>query len=137
MIQKFSSAVFLLFFATLYAACGTAPLSFIEGNTGSKLLAENQSPVRVVSIDGHIQFRMPVQISAGPHTLVLESAPRRGVGAPLQRTFAFKVEPCTRYFFIATPTTPMDTNWELAIHTKEPVGACNSDAEVKKGSSIS
>ena len=122
---------------TLCAACATAPLSFIEGVPPLGTLPLKHYPLRVVSVDSSIQFRMPIQVSPGLRTLVLEAAPGGSAKGSTQRTFVFKVEPCTRYHLIAYRESPIIANWELILHSKETVSGCDPQDEGKKSSAIS
>jgi hypothetical protein len=109
----------------------------IEGKPPVSVLPLNHYPVRVVSIDGSIQFKMPVQVAPGPHMLVLEAFPSNSAKAVVQRAYAFKVEPCTRYYFLAARESPMASAWELVVHSTERVSSCKPAEEAKKSSSLS
>jgi hypothetical protein len=122
-----------VFLATVVLqGCGTAPMSMIEANPPLRLLPANHFPVRVVSIDGSIQFQMPVRVAPGPHMLVLEAQGSSVSKSRVQRTFAFKVEPCTRYYLLAAKESINAASWELVIHSTEKVALCNPEEEVKK-----
>lgn len=92
--------------ASAVAACGTAPMSFLHGQP--KTVTDVQLyPVRVVSVDGAMQFHSPVQVEPGPRLLVLEAAPSGSARRTEMQTFAMRVEPCTRYYLAARRTSPM------------------------------
>lgn len=123
-----SSAVLLL------AGCASAPLSFVEG---MPLTQADPSlyPVRVVSIDGSQQFSKPstpIQLFPGQRWLVLEAAPGKSARRVVQKSYALKVEPCTRYVFAARRASPMDSDWSLVVDRTEPVSGCNAEEELRK-----
>src|SRR5205085_6153200 len=68
------------------AGCASAPLSFVDGVPQTRT-DPTLYPVRVVSVDGSIQFSSPgkpVQLSPGPRSLVFEAAPGQGARGPMQ-----------------------------------------------------
>ncbi len=117
------------------AGCAsTAPLSYVEGVPWTKTDL-TLHPVRVVSIDGHIEFSRPdaaVMVSPGVRTLVLEAAPSEGVQRHIQKTYALRIEPCTHYYLAARRESPMQSDWTLVVDRKEPVAGCNPQEELKK-----
>lgn len=125
---------FMLAALTALAGCSTAPLSFIEGTPVTRTDID-LSPVRVVSIDGELQLQSLTQavgIAPGRRWLVLEAAPTKTSARLVQRSFVFKVEPCTRYFLAARRSNPMASEWDLVIDQREPVAGCNAAEELKK-----
>ncbi len=119
--------------ALLLSACGTAPLSFLDGRLqpSSRLQFYTYS-VRVISIDGDFSLQNPRAVGPGLHTLVVTAAPGRGARDVGQQAFAFNVEPCTRYYLAAKRSSPMSPNWDLAVEEKEPVGGCDPEKELAK-----
>jgi hypothetical protein len=121
--------------AGVLAGClASAPLSRIEGEPRTRSDTTLYA-VRVVSVDGRIHFNKPAEpvlLEPGPHTLVLEAEPGRGARGPTQRTYAFKVEPCTHYVFAARRASPMDADWSLVVGSKERVTSCDPQAELAK-----
>ncbi|WP_395007500.1 hypothetical protein [Undibacterium sp.] len=109
-----------------------APLSYLEAKPDSAIHSSSQYPVRVVSVDGSIQFSMPVQIAPGERDLVLEAMPSRSALGSKQKKFRLKIAPCTRYFLLAQRDTPMQADWQLIIHSTEVVSACDPVEELKK-----
>lgn len=89
-------------------------------------------PVRVVSVDGSIQFHNPVQVAQGSHWLVLEAAPSASARRTVQRSFVFATAPCTRYYLAASRESPVAAEWELVVALKETVSGCNAEEELKK-----
>ncbi len=134
MCQRHKTASLIALLVALIAGCGTAPLSFIEDAPPVKLLPTNQYPIRVIAVDGISYLRMPVQLSAGEHVLVLEAFPGSSIQFNTQRTIKFTIAPCTRYEFVAVRKSPMDSNWELLVHRQEAVSSCQPEKEIKKGS---
>ena len=132
MNHKYPLASLAVLLTALIAGCGTAPLSFIADAPPMKLLPTNHYPVRVVAVDDTSYLHMPVQLSPGERTLLLETYPRPGWTFTIQRSFKFAVEPCTRYEFVAVSKSPMDKNWDLLVHRKEAVSACNPEEEIRK-----
>lgn len=115
------------------AGCASAPLSFVEGVPQSRA-DSTLSPVRVVSVDGSIQFGgpgKPVQVSPGPRWMVFEAALGQGTRT-VQKSFLLKVEPCSRYFFAAKKKSPLDSDWSLIVDKKEAVVGCDVEEELKK-----
>lgn len=114
----------------LLAGCAAAPLSFIDSRP-VELLKQDEYPVRIVSVDGRLNFQPDVQLDPGVRTLVLEAAgpsPRDG----LQKTYAFLVAPCTRYVFIASRETPLARDWKLGVQRRDPVPGCDPKKEAEK-----
>lgn len=112
--------------------CETTHLSSIGGKPVLGAIPLKHYAVRVVSVDGSIQFRMPVQIEQGPHIVVMEAPTGRSARRGEQRSIALKVAPCTSYIFLAYRDSPMNANWEPILHSEEKIAGCNSD-ELKKG----
>ena len=113
------------------AACGSAPLSFLDGEPKTKTEALLY-PVKVISVDGAMEFRNPVQVAPGPRWLVLEAAPSAGARKSVQKSFVIRVEPCTRYFLAAKRATVIDADWQVVIDAKEQVPGCDVEAEKLK-----
>lgn len=106
-------------------------MSFLHGQP--KTVTDVQLyPVRVVSVDGAMQFHSPVQVEPGPRLLVLEAAPSGSARRTEMQTFAMRVEPCTRYYLAARRTSPMAAGWQLVVDAKETVAGCDPEAELKK-----
>ena len=131
--RKFASA--LVAAIVVAAGCAsTAPLSYVEGVPWTKTDL-TLHPVRLVSIDGHIEFdrpHEPVMVSPGVRTLVLEAAPSEGVQRHIQKTYALRIEPCTHYYLGARRDSPMQSDWTLVVDRKEPVAGCDPQEELKK-----
>ncbi|MFZ6819376.1 hypothetical protein [Undibacterium sp. Ji22W] len=113
-------------------ACAMAPLSYLEAKPHSALLSTTQYPVKVVAIDGSLQFSMPVQIAAGERHLVLEAMPSRSAYKTKQKNIVLQIAPCTRYFLLAQRTSPMQADWDLVIASTELVSACDPAEELLK-----
>ena len=129
-----ASGLFLFSSVLLLAGCASAPLSFVEGMPQTQA-DPSLYPVRVVSIDGSLQFSKsstPIQLSPGPRWMVLEAAPSQSARRVVQKAFVFKVEPCTRYVFAARRASPMDSDWSLVVDRTEPVSRCNVEEELQK-----
>lgn len=119
---------------TNLTACVFAPLSFIQG-TPQTLTDFTLYPVRIVSVDGSIQFARPskpIQISPGSRSIVFEATPGSGARNGVQKSFALKVEPCTRYFLAARRQLAMDADWSLVVDKTEAVPGCNIEDELQK-----
>lgn len=129
-------AFFLPFMAALagilLSGCASAPLSTIDGQPFTKT-DPHLYPLHVIAVDGHGNFdRSPVQIAPGPHSLTLAAKPGKTALGMVEKTFAFKIEPCTSYHFAARRESPMQSDWELVVESKDPVVGCNADEEYKK-----
>lgn len=111
-----------------------APLSYLEARPYSAIHSSLQYPVRVVSIDGSLQFSMPVQIAPGERSLVLEAMPSSSARHTIQKTIHLKIAPCTRYFLLAQRDSVMQADWQLKIDSTEMVAACDPIEEAKKAS---
>ncbi len=114
-----------------FAGCATAPLSFLDGQPRTATDIQLY-PVRVVSVDGNIEFRNPVQVAPGRRLLVLEAAGSNSARGTTQQAFVMGIEPCTRYFLAARRMSPMDANWQIVIDAKETVPGCDAADEIKK-----
>jgi hypothetical protein len=121
-------AIFIL--ACVLASCGMAPLSFLEVGPLSRV-DPHLYPVRVVSVDGSIQFSRSIPVEPGPRWLVVEAAPPRGSRLGVQKSFAFLVEPCTRYYLAAHKPSPLLQEWSLVV-SPERVTPCDPQEELKK-----
>jgi hypothetical protein len=121
--------------AAALVGCQTAPLSFLDGQPQTRT-DTSLYPLKVVSVDGSIQFHNPVQVAPGPRWLTLEAVPGAGARNGVQRSYVFKVEPCTRYYLAAQRTSPMATDWSLIIESKESVTGCNPELELKNASAV-
>jgi hypothetical protein len=128
-IFKFAS----LALAFSLAGCAAPPKSYIEGRP----LAQadfNLYPVRVVAIDGELYFDRPsasLSVAPGVHSIVLAIAPGQGARGSTQKTFAFKVLPCTRYNLAGRRENAMSADWALVVDRMDPVSPCNPEEELK------
>ncbi|HUP09627.1 MAG TPA: hypothetical protein VMU47_20885 [Caldimonas sp.] len=112
-------------------ACATAPLSFVDGRPfGHATL--NRYPVRIVAVDGQSYFREPVAVGPGPHTIVAEAAPGSGPNLRLQKAFVLNIEPCTHYHLAADRESPLLAEWTPVVESKDKVGECNPEQELRK-----
>jgi len=117
----------------LVSACGTAPLSFLDGRLQpSSRIQLNTYSVRVISIDGDYSLQNPRVVGPGLHTLGINAAPGRGARNIGPKLFTFNVEPCTRYYLAAKRISPMDADWDLVVENKEFVGSCDPEKELAK-----
>jgi hypothetical protein len=114
-----------------FAGCGTAPLSYVDGNRYHRALL-NRYPVRIISIDGDFSLQNPRQLSPGAHTLIIEARPVAGFRLPVQKAFALNIKPCTRYYLAADRDSPLTQDWSLAIDYDEPVAGCDPAKELAK-----
>jgi hypothetical protein len=130
-IRAWFAAAPTVVLAAALAACGTAPLSYLDGHLLDRSTL-NRYPVRIVSVDGQIEFRNPVQVAPGEHWVVVEAAPGGGVRLQSQQSFVLKVEPCTRYYLAADRRSPLLEEWQLVVERTEPVGSCDPQEEMKK-----
>jgi hypothetical protein len=117
--------------AALLGACGTAPMSLLDGRLQSAL-PDTRYPVYVLSVDGHINFRPEAQVAPGTHTVVLQAGNGRGANQDVQHTVALTVAPCTRYYLAAHRDSPYQRDWSLLIDSTEPVGGCDPRRELRK-----
>lgn len=118
--------------AILLPGCASAPLSTIDGLPFTKT-NPHLYPLHVVAIDGQGNLkRSSVQIAPGPHTLTLAAKPGKTALGMVEKTFAFKIAPCTSYHFAARRESPMQSDWELVLESTDPVVGCNADEEYKK-----
>lgn len=117
----------------LLSACGTAPLSFLEGRLQpSSRIQFNTYSVRVIAIDGEYSLQNPRVVGPGLHTLEVNAFPGKGARNIGPKTFTFNVEPCTRYYLAAKRASPMSADWDLAVENKESVGGCDPEKELAK-----
>ncbi|HEY8047990.1 MAG TPA: hypothetical protein VIE63_02375 [Ramlibacter sp.] len=137
-MQSRSALALVASIAALAGCASTAPLSFVEGVPWTKT-DSTLFPVRVVSIDGHIEFSAPgkaIMISPGLRSLVLEAAPDEGAGRHIQKTYALPVQPCTHYYLGAKRTSALVSDWTLVVDAKEPVAGCDPKEELRKAGNI-
>ena len=121
----------------LMMGCSSAPLSFVRGEPLSRADG-SLYPVKVVSVDGKIQFGGrpdgSIELWPGVHSVVFVAAPGSGARGTVQRTFMIKVEPCTYYHYAAKRDSVMDANWSLVLDRAERVAGCNAEEELRKAS---
>lgn len=122
----------------VFAGCASAPLSFVRSAEATG--ADTQLyGVRVVSVDGHIRFERPrdrIAVDPGLRALVLEAAPTSITPRLVQKSYTLPVEPCTSYELAARRQHPGDADWTLVVKLKDPVAACDPDAERAKAGLI-
>ncbi len=126
--------VLLLTAAASLTACTSAPLSFVEGVPLTRT-DPTLYPVRVVSLDGIIQFSsadQPLNVYPGSRSLVLAAAPGKSARGSTQKSYVLNVEPCSRYYLAAKRKSPMDSDWSLVLDHKEAVPGCTVESELKK-----
>jgi hypothetical protein len=114
-----------------FAGCGTAPLSYVDGNLYHRALL-NRYPARIISIDGDFSLQNPRQVSPGPHTFIIEAQPVAGFRGPVQKALALNFKPYTRYYLAADRGSPLTQDWSLAIDYEEPVAGCDPAKELTK-----
>lgn len=134
-MKTFLIRMLLLSFLVSLTACSIlakAPLSYLEAKPPSVIHSNLQYPVRVVSIDGSMQFSMPVQIAPGERDLVLEAMSSRSALGSKQKNVRLKIAPCTRYFLLAQRESPMQADWQLTVASTEVVSACDPAEELQK-----
>ena len=137
--MQMRTTVFLSITCSSLLGCAvTAPLSFVEGMPLTRP-DSTLYPVRVVSIDGELVFKRPSQaihVAPGPRWMTLEAAPGTGARRSIQKRYALKVEPCTRYVLAAKRDSPMAADWSLVVDAKEVVVGCNAEEELKKAGMV-
>lgn len=127
--------------ALALAGCATTPatslpLSTITGTPYTKT-DPHIYPVRIVAVDGEEYFsaRNPdgeIHLVPGPHWIVAQADPAKSARKNTEKSFAYKIEPCTRINFAAERETPMSAEWKLVVDHQETVKACNPDEEMAK-----
>jgi len=116
--------------SSLLAGCSTI-YSQIRGDFDIATTEINDYPVLVVAIDGEYQIDNEPRIEAGKHSLLLRSRKPSHFRNPVQKTFPFTVEPCTRYYLAARHATSLTEDWTLVVRKQEPIGGCNLEAARK------
>ncbi|MBL8518612.1 MAG: hypothetical protein JNM76_16735 [Betaproteobacteria bacterium] len=115
----------------MLTACGTAPMSLLEGEPYHRTHL-NRYPVNIVAVNGKFSTQHPRQVYAGVSTIIVEAAPVGGMRVAKQQALAFKAQPCTRYYLAAERETSLSQDWKLVVDHTEPVGGCNPDEEIEK-----
>ena len=123
--------------AAIAGCAATAPLSFLSGQPQSR--AElHLYPVRIVSVDGEIHFNRPadrLNVAPGLRWLVVDAPPpRQGARTSVQKSGAFRVEPCTHYWLAARRDSAMAADWTLVVDRQERVAGCDPAEELRKAS---
>jgi len=74
--------------------------SRIDGDFDSDVAAAdlNGCPVQIVAIDGAYQLTSSAPLEPGSHTLIPASKKSTHFHFRAQKSFPFKVEPCTSYY---------------------------------------
>lgn len=114
------------------SGCGSAPLSFIETTPRMHLTSSHLYPIRIQSVDGSIQFQRNIQLTAGPHELVIYALGGKGARSDIAKTVTLNIAACTRYYFLAERETPMSHDWKLIEESRERVAGCDPETELKK-----
>ncbi len=117
--------------AALLSACGSAPLSFLDGDL-QILTTLDLHPLRVISIDGDFSKQNPRQIAPGVRSIVVETTFSGGARAAGAKAYAIRVAPCTRYYLAARRLVPLGADWEMITERTEAVAGCNPAEELKK-----
>lgn len=115
----------------LLTACGTAPMSLLEGQPYHRTHL-NRYPVNIVAVNGHYSTQRPRQVYAGVSTIIVEAAPVGGMRLPKQQALAFKVMPCTRYYLAAERETSLSQDWKLVVDHTESIAGCDPREEIEK-----
>jgi hypothetical protein len=108
---------------TACASTPQAPLSYIEGKLQTHVDPYLYS-IYVVSVDGARPVSQEVPLEAGVRWLVLEAAPSKSALGRVQKSVAFPVAICTRYYLAAKRESPMQADWELVIERQEKIIGC-------------
>ena len=128
-----STPVLAVAASLLLSACGTAPLSQLDGRLqASSRIQFNTYGVRVISVDGDFSLQNPRWIGPGLHTLVVTAAPGPGARDVGQQSFTFSVEPCTRYYLAAKRPSAMSADWDLVVADQETLAGCDPEKELAK-----
>jgi hypothetical protein len=123
-------------FVMALTACAASNFSEIDGRLFSRSAMHLYS-VRIVSIDSSLVFGNPMQIEPGPRMITLEAAPRQGRKTTTQRTFAMKIETCTRYSFAAQRDSITSEPWELIVVKKDKIEECKTTNKDKSTEAVS
>jgi hypothetical protein len=135
-ITKRALASALVTATVVLAGCASAPLSFINDRYVEDKQILNRFPLRVVAIDGQYTSFSPVPVAPGMHQLLLAAAPVAGFRVPPEKTYAFNIAPCTRYYLAAQRTSPLVQDWDLVVERTYPVGGCDPARELEKAKTV-
>jgi hypothetical protein len=124
--------VLLVAAATLLAACGTAPLSYLNDRQVNDRAQLHRFPVLVTQIDGKGTTFEPVPIAPGVHQVVMEAPPVAGFTLPVRKVYPMTIEPCTRYYIAAQRAAKFTQDWDLVIEVTYPVAGCDPAKELQK-----
>jgi len=115
------------------AGCATtAPLSQLDDGQVYYRAQLNRYPVYVTSIDGKGNLQRNPPIDAGTHNVSFVARPVSGFRIPVEKTYAMRIEPCTRYYVAAHRDNSIAQNWDLVVEKSEPVGGCDPAREWQK-----
>lgn len=114
------------------AACGTAPLSQLDDGQVYYRAQLNRYPVYVTAIDGKGNLNRNPQIDPGAHDVSFTTRPVAGFRIPVEKTYAMRIDACTRYYVAAHRDNSIAQNWDLVIEKSEPVGGCDPAKEWQK-----
>lgn len=117
---------------TTLAACGTAPLSFLNDRQVYYKAELHRYPVFVVAVDGKSSAIRPVPITVGEHVLTLDAQPVAGFSLPVQKVYPMTIAACTRYYIAAQRTSPLTQDWNLVVEQTWPVAGCDPAQELEK-----
>jgi hypothetical protein len=130
--KRFPKALILTLTLSLLSGCGSAPLSFIETTPRMHLTSSHLYPIHIQSVDGSIQFERSIQLTAGPHELVIYALGGKGARSEYEKKVTLTIAACTRYYFLAERETPMSRDWKLIEESRETVAGCDPETELKK-----
>ncbi len=108
-----------------------APKSWFVGEPEG-VLRFHEFPVRVMSVDGSINFGNKAQLEPGRHVVVLQAATANHIYRGLQKNYVMNVEPCTRYYYLAERVSDLARDWNLKLKTSETVAGCDPAEELRK-----
>ena len=115
------------------AGCATStPLSQLDDGQVYYRAHLNRYPVVVNAIDGKGNLVRDPQIDPGQHNVSFTTRPVAGFSGSIEKTYAMRIEPCTRYYVAADRATSLSQDWTLVVEKSEPVGGCNAAQEWRK-----
>ncbi len=118
--------------ATLVAACGTAPDSFLYDRQVYYRATLNRYPVQIVSIDGTSPSAHPAPVTMGDHRLAIDAPPVAGFALPVRKVYSLTVAPCTRYYLAAQRPSRLSQDWDLIVEQTVASGGCDPAQELQK-----
>jgi hypothetical protein len=106
------------------AGCTTTKFSYLDSERWSKVEI-NTYDTTIVAVDGtSYPYRSRILVDPGRRHVVFQTKAAAGFTYSPQKALDIDIEPCTRYWFEAKRTNPLEQDFEVRVNHKEPIAGC-------------